>query len=158
MMSKDLNREESPQEITERNISRIGKELIKYGNELARTNDEAFKQYNAMLKLHNERTKDSILLLNVICDEDQEHETEVLKFVQFSSTLIKERSDTFYDFQRRWKEMNDRMKENYKVDTLLTGIKKRRPLTNWKYLCEYLYDPVNQSIRLVIDPEILHSA
>ena len=133
--NRNENLPDSSEKVIIKDISRIGEDLVMYGNDLAQRNDEYFEKYYAMQKLHNVRTKDSLTLLDGLCDEDQEkYKTEILKFVQVSSQLIKERNETFYKFQRRWEGMNDIMRENYKIDFLLSGIKKRRLMTNSVYL------------------------
>ena len=138
-MRIDHNNEKEPLEGTDKkfdaDISKIGKQLVKYGNELTRSNGEDFELYNARYKLHNVRLRESLILLNALCDDDQEqYKKELLEFVQTSSSLIRQRSESFDQFQRRWKEMNDRRRENYELDCLRSGIKKRKLMTNSIYI------------------------
>ena len=109
-------------------ITRIGDALLEHSNALAvSTENDKFDRFNEMLRMHNNRLKTSVILLNAVSDDDKEKcEKQVLEVAYRSSSLIKEGDeDRFKVIQRRWKELNDRMRETYiGVYPMLGGLKK----------------------------------
>ena len=122
------------------NVKKITQDLDNYGFQLCHESVDNGKltEYKRKCDCLKERLKESIVLINAFCDEDdKERKENILQFARNSCDMIKENNDEFYMHQERWKVMNDMMKSSNEIlETLLNsrGLKRKKMVSNSLYI------------------------